>query len=66
MQINVIDPEIITLTDRLASFDRLHVNVTRKRPDYKFSSKSTEHLFQAARDCDAIEAGAHIYANMVR
>ena len=66
MQINVIEPDIITLADRLASFDRLYVNLTRKRPDFTFSTKSTKHVFQAARGCDAIEAGAHIDANMVR
>jgi fructokinase len=66
MLINMIDPDIITLAGRLASLDRLYVNVPRKWPGYTFTGKSAAHLVRAARGDDAILAGACIHAKMAR
>jgi len=66
MLINMLDPDIITLAGRLASLDRLYINVPRKWPGYTFSGKSATHLVRAARGDDAILAGACIHAKMAR
>ena len=66
MLINMLDPDIITLAGRLASLDRLYVNVPRKWPGYTFTGKSATHLVRAARGDDAIVAGAYIHAKMAR
>jgi len=66
MLINMLDPDIITLAGRLASLDRLYINVPRKWPGYTFTGKSATHLVRAARDDDAILAGACIHAKMAR
>lgn len=66
MLINMLDPDIITLAGRLASLDRLYVNVPRKWPGYTFTGKSATHLVRAARGDDAILAGACIQAKMAR
>jgi len=66
MLINMLDPDIITLAGRLASLDRLYVNVPRKWPGYTFTGKSATHLVRAARGDDAILAGACIHAKMAR
>ena len=66
MLINMLDPDIITLAGRLASLDRLYINVPRKWPGYTFTGKSATHLVRAARGDDAILAGACIHAKMAR
>ena len=66
MLINMLDPDIITLAGRLASLDRLYVNVPRKWPGYTFAGKSATHLVRAARGDDAIVAGSYIHAKMAR
>ena len=66
MLINMLDPDIITLAGRLASLDRLYINVPRKWPGYTFTGKSSTHLVRAARGDDAILAGACIHAKMAR
>ena len=62
MQIDVIDPDIISLADRLASFGRIYVHVPFKWPGHTFNSKSTKHSVQSDQGDDAINAGAHIDA----
>lgn len=64
MLINMFDPDIITLAGRLASLDRLYVNVSRKWPGYTFTGKSATQLVRAAWGDDAIVAGACINAKM--
>jgi fructokinase len=66
MLINMLDPDIITLAGRLASLDRLYINVPRKWPGYTFTGKSATHLVRAARGDDAILAGACIHAKMAK
>jgi len=66
MLINMLDPDIITLAGRLASLDRLYINVPRKWPGYTFTGKLATHLVRAARGDDAILAGACIHAKMAR
>jgi len=66
MLINMLDPDIITLAGRLASLDRLYINVPRKWPGYTFTGKSATHLVRAARGDDSILAGACIHAKMAR
>ncbi|MEL0141757.1 MAG: ROK family protein [Alphaproteobacteria bacterium] len=66
MLINMLDPDIITLAGRLASLDRLYINVPRKWPGYTFTGKSATHLVRAARGDDAILAGACIHVKMAR
>ena len=66
MLINMLDPSIITLAGRLASLERLYVNVTRKWPGYTFTGKSATHLVRAARGDNAIVAGACIHAKMAK
>ena len=66
MLINMLDPNIITLAGRLASLDRLFVNVPRKWPSDTFTRKSATHLVRAAMRDDAILAGACIHAKMAR
>ena len=66
MLINMLDPDIITLAGRLASLDRLYINVPRKWPGYTFTGKSATHLVRAAGGDDAILAGACIHAKMAR
>ena len=44
MLINMFDPEIITLGNRLTSLDRPYVNVPRKRRAYSFAEKSARIL----------------------
>ena len=66
MLINMLDPDIITLAGRLASLDRLYINVPRKWPGYTFTGKSATYLVRAARGDDAILAGACIHAKMAR
>ena len=66
MLINMLDPDIITLAGRLASLDRLYINVPRKWPGYTFTGKSATRLVRAARGDDAILAGACIHAKMAR
>ena len=66
MLINMLDPDIITLAGRLASLDRLYVNLPRKWPGYTFTGKSATHLVRAASGDDAILAGACIHAKIAR
>ena len=66
MLINMLEPKIITLAGRVASLDRLFVNVPRKCPRYTFTGKSATHLVRAARGDDAILAGACIHAQMAK
>jgi len=66
MLINVLDPDIITLAGRIASPERLYVNVPRKWPGYAFAGKSAMHLARAARGDDALVAVVCIPAKMSR
>lgn len=68
MQINVLDPDILTLAGSLASLEKLYVNVPKKWPSYTFTgkSKSANHLVQAARGDDAIVAGACVHDKSAR
>ena len=56
MQIDVIDPNIISLADRLASFGLIYVHVPLKWLGYTFNNKSVKHSVQADRGDDAIDA----------
>ena len=66
MPINLTDPDIITIGNRLTSFNWLYVNVPRKLTVYTFTSESIKHLGQVGQGNDAIEVEALIYAKMVK
>ena len=64
MLVNMLDPDIIVLENRVADLDRLCVNVPRKWPSDRSTGKSAARLVLISRGPDAIVARACIHATM--
>lgn len=64
MLINMLDPDIIARTGRLAGLERLDVNVPRKLLGCTVTGKSATNLVRTGGGDDAIVAGAVLHDNM--